>query len=563
MATPDPARRRPALLTVDDDVGVARAVQRDLRRRYGETYQVVGADSGQAALDVLGQLKLRDQDVALLLVDQRMPQMEGVDFLERAIDVVPRAKRVLLTAYADTHAAIKSINDLALDHYLVKPWDPPEEKLYPVIDDLLADWQASARAAEARDGVRVIGHRFSQGSHTVRDFLARNLVPYRWVDVERDPEGERLLKAAGATGERLPVVVFPDGSWLEVPETLQVAEKVGLSTTAKGDFYDLVIVGGGPAGLAAAVYGASEGLSTVMVEREAPGGQAGQSSRIENYLGFPTGLSGEDLARRASTQALRFGAEVLSVRDVEGLEARGPARVVRLGDGHELTAHAVLIATGVAWRRLDVPGETELRGKGIYYGAARSEAQACEREDVLVVGGANSAGQAAVELAKVARRVTILYRGDSLATSMSSYLIDQIAELDTIEVRTGTQVTAAHGADQLEAVTLATPEGEGRLEASSMFIFIGAQPGTEWLDGVVARDRRGFVYSGRDALTAAGNGSGPRWAEDRDPYLLETSQPGVFVAGDVRHQSIKRVASAVGEGSMSVQFVHQYLGEMP
>jgi thioredoxin reductase (NADPH) len=559
-----PPARRPVLLAVDDDPGVGRAVQRDLRRRYGERFQVIGADSGQGALDVLDQLALRDQEVALLLADQRMPGMEGVDFLELAIERTPGAKRVLLTAYADTHAAIKAINDISLDHYLTKPWDPPEEHLYPVLDDLLADWEAAVRAAEQQRGVRVIGHRFSQESHAIRDFLARNLVPYIWLDVERDAEAQVLLTASGCDGFRLPTVVFEDGSVMEVPTTLAVAEKVGLETQASADFYDLVIVGGGPAGLAAAVYGASEGLETVLVEREAPGGQAGQSSRIENYLGFPTGLSGADLTHRANTQAQRLGAEVLTVREVAKVEARGPARVVTMADGTELSAHAVLIASGVSWRKLEVPGADALAGRGVYYGAARSEAVACSDEEVFVVGGANSAGQAAVHLAKFAAEVTILYRGNDLGKSMSRYLIDQIEAIANIRVRLGAQVTEVHGTDSVEAITI---NGTERAAGSSLFIFIGALPRTEWLDGAVARDERGFVLAGADVRAAAELGGAaagaPPWPLKREPYLLETSMPGVFVAGDVRHQSLKRVASAVGEGSMSVQFVHQYLGELP
>ncbi len=560
MSTSTPARR-PVLLAVDDDPGVGRAVQRDLRRRYGGSYQVVGADSGAGALDVLRQLELRGQEVALLLSDQRMPGMEGVDFLEQAIELTPVAKRVLLTAYADTQAAIKAINEVSLDHYLTKPWDPPEEHLYPVVDELLRAWEAEAAAADQLRGVRVVGHRFSPESHAIRDFLARNLVAYHWLDAERDPEAQRLLTAAGTDDARLPTVVFEDGSFLQVPSTLEVAEKVGLQTHAQTDFYDLVIIGGGPAGLAAAVYGASEGLSTVLVEREAPGGQAGQSSRIENYLGFPTGVSGADLTSRASTQAQRLGAEVLTVREVATLEARGPARVVRMADGTELAAHALIISTGVSWRRLEVPGADRLAGRGVYYGAARSEALACANEEVFVVGGANSAGQAAVHLAGFAGKVTILYRGDDLAKSMSQYLVDQLAQLPNVELRLGAQVTEIHGADSVEAITV---NGGERLPGSSLFIFIGAQPRTEWLEGVLARDARGFVLAGSDVKAAAalGGAGAPPWPLQREPYLLESSLPGVFVAGDVRHQSLKRVASAVGDGSMSVQFVHQYLGEL-
>ncbi len=558
MSTPP---RRPVLLAVDDDPGVGRAVQRDLRRKYGEKYQVVGADSGQGALEILAQLKLRDQKVALLLSDQRMPGMEGVDFLEQAIKGTPGAKRVLLTAYADTQAAIKAINDVSLDHYLTKPWDPPEQHLYPVLDDLLQDWEAAEAAREAKHGVRVVGHRFSADSHAIRDFLARNGVPYLWVDAERDPEGARILDACGCDATRLPTVVFEDGSFMQVPTSLEVAERVGLRTTAEGDFYDLIIIGGGPAGLAAAVYGASEGLETVLVEREAPGGQAGQSSRIENYLGFPTGVSGAQLTSRASTQAQRLGAEVLTVQEIVKIEARGPARVVTLTDGTEIAAHALLIATGVSWRKLDVPGAGELAGKGVYYGAALSDAVSCKAEEVFVVGGANSAGQAAVNLAGHAAKVTILYRGDDLAKSMSTYLIEQLAKLPNVEVRLGASVTEIHGTASVEGVTI---NGEERADGTAIFIFIGAQPRTDWLDGLLARDPRGFVLAGADvgAAAAIGGAGAPPWPLQRRPFLLETSMPGVFVAGDVRHQSLKRVASAVGEGSMSVQFVHEYLGEL-
>ncbi|HEX8104804.1 MAG TPA: FAD-dependent oxidoreductase [Solirubrobacteraceae bacterium] len=560
MEAATPRAPKPALITVDDDPGVARAVQRDLRRRYGDRYQVLSAQSGQAALDVLGKLVLREQPVAMMVADQRMPGMSGVEFLEAALHQAPRAKRVLLTAYADTSAAIKAINDVSLDHYLLKPWDPPEENLYPVLDDLLSQWQAED-FADSDGQIRVIGHRFSQDSHTIRDFLARNQVPHRWLDIERDEEAQQLLTAAHADGGKLPVVVFSDGEHLEVPDTLEVARRIGLETEARGDFYDLIIIGAGPAGLAGAVYGASEGLSTVIVERDAPGGQAGQSSRIENYLGFPTGLSGAELTRRANAQAQRFGAEFVSVSDVGGLEAKGPARVVRLGNGTELSAHAVLIATGVAYRKLGIPGSEELAGRGVYYGAARTEAAACQDEEVFVIGGANSAGQAAVYLAQRAAKVTILCRGDSLAKSMSQYLIDQIAAIPNIEVRTNARPTAAHGDDHLTALTVEDSDGERTEPCSSVFVFIGAAPRTDWLDGTLARDDRGFILSGPDLK--APQAPRPHWPLKREPLLLETSVPGVFVAGDVRHQSIKRVASAVGEGAMAVQFVHQYLGLQP
>ena len=551
---------KPALITVDDDPGVARAVQRDLRRRYGDRYQVLSAPSGQAALDVLGKLVLRSQPVAMMVADQRMPGMSGVEFLESALQQAPNAKRVLLTAYADTTAAIKAINDVSLDHYLLKPWDPPEENLYPVLDDLLAEWQ-SGELADGDGGIRVVGHRFSLESHNIRDFLARNRVPHRWLDIERDGEAQQLLEAADAGGGDLPVVVFEDGESLSVPSTVAVANKIGLSTEAQGDFYDLVIVGAGPAGLAGAVYGASEGLSTVVVEREATGGQAGQSSRIENYLGFPSGLSGSDLAQRADIQAKRFGAEFLAVSDVEGIEAKGPVRVVRLGDGAEITTHAILVASGVAYRKLEIRGADALTGRGVYYGAARTEAAACEGEEVFVIGGANSAGQAAVYLAARAAKVTVLYRGDSLQSSMSQYLIDQIDAIANIEVRTNAQATRAHGEEQLTGLTVEDADGAREEPCTSVFVFIGAAPRTEWLDGTIARDQRGFILSGVD-LTSP-QAPHPRWPLKREPLLLETSLPGVFVAGDARSQSIKRVASAVGEGAMAVQFVHQYLGQLP
>ncbi len=549
---------KPVMISVDDDPGVSRAVQRDLRREYGDRYRVLRAESGSQGLEMLGQVALREEPVALLLADQRMPQMTGVEFLERALAVVPEAKRVLLTAYADTQAAIDAINKVALDHYLMKPWDPPEEQLYPVITDLLSDWQADL---PGEVGIRVVGHRFSRESHELKDFLARNNVPYRWLDAELDPEARVLLDASGADPAALPVLVFPDGDVLAAPDHREVAERVGLTTRADAPFYDLVVVGGGPAGLAAAVYGASEGLRTVLVERDAPGGQAGQSSRIENYLGFPVGLSGGDLARRATAQAQRFGARLLSVSDAVALEARGPARVLRLADGEEISAHAVVVATGVQYRRLEVPGAEALTGRGVYYGGSRAEAPSVRGEEVLIVGGANSAGQAALYFAGFASKVTVLCRGGDLRDGMSRYLTDRIDEAGNIEVRLRTEIAAAHGDGALEAVTVADRDSgrEERLPAAAMFIFIGARPNTDWLDGLLARDDHGFLLAGPDLR---GPGVRPGWPEERSPLLLESSMPGVFVAGDVRHQSIKRVAGAVGDGSMSVQFVHQYLGTL-
>lgn len=557
-ATAEPRSAKPVMISVDDDPGVSRAVQRDLRREYGERYRVLRAESGAQGLEILGQVALRDERVALLLADQRMPRMTGVEFLERALAVVPEAKRVLLTAYADTQAAIDAINRVALDHYLMKPWDPPEEQLYPVISDLLSDWQAGA---SAEVGIRVVGHRFSRESHELKDFLARNNVPYRWLDAELDPEAAVLVEASGADPGCLPVLVFPDGDVLSAPSHREVAERVGLTTRADAPFYDLVVVGGGPAGLAAAVYGASEGLRTVMVERDAPGGQAGQSSRIENYLGFPVGLSGADLARRATAQAQRFGARLLSVSDAVALEPRGPARVLRMGGGEEIAAHAVVVATGVQYRRLDVPGAEELTGRGVYYGGSRAEAPAVRGEEVLVVGGANSAGQAALYFAGFADRVTILCRGGDLRDGMSRYLTDRIDDAGNIAVRLRTEVVAAHGAGSLEAVTVGDRRDgrQERLAAGAMFIFIGAHPNTDWLAGLLARDDHGFLLAGPDLRAP---GVRPPWPLERPPLPLESSLPGVFVAGDVRHQSIKRVAGAVGDGSMAVQLVHQYLGTL-
>lgn len=555
-ATPQPAengtQRRPVILVVDDEPAVLAAVGRDLRRQFGERYRVMRAGSGQEALDLLRELLTRGDQVALLVADQRMPGMSGTEYLVQARTMVPDAKRVLLTAYADTEAAIAAINEVALDYYLLKPWDPPQELLYPVVEDLLVTWESGA--ALESGGVRIIGHRFSKDSHDLRDFLARNRVPGRWLDIERDGEARELLQVAGIDEGGLPVALLEDGTVLEKPTVLELAQRLGVAVQPISDHYDLVIVGGGPAGLAAAVYGASEGLRTVMIEREAPGGQAGQSSRIENYLGFPAGLTGSDLARRATDQARRLGAELLTVRDALALRAEGTGRFVDLSGGETLSANCVLVASGVSYRKLDVPGFADFTGAGIYYGAAMTEARACADQHVVVIGGANSAGQAAVYFSGWAARVTMMVRGDSLAKSMSHYLIEQLAALPNVEVRTGTQPVGAEGADgHLSRLTSRGPDGtEVTEDVDACFVFIGAAPRTDWLDGVVARDERGFILAGLDAKEAG-------WPLKRDPFLLETSVPGVFVAGDVRARSIKRVASAVGEGSMSVSLIHEYL----
>jgi thioredoxin reductase (NADPH) len=546
---------KPVLLTVDDDAEVLRAIERDLRREYGNRFRALRSNSGESALDALRQLKLRNDPVALPLVDQRMPRMSGVEFIEQANTIYPEAKRALLTAYADTEAAIGAINKARVDYYLMKPWDPPEENFYPVLNDLLDDWLASFRPPF--EGIRVLGHRWSPQSLEIKSFLAGNHVPYQWLDVETNDEAGRMLE--GAPGRKLPLVVFPDGEQLEAPDAPQMARKIGLRTRANQQFYDLIIVGGGPAGLAAAVYGASEGLKTVMVERQAPGGQAGTSSRIENYLGFPSGLSGADLARRAVTQARRFGVETLAAEAV-GLRCQDSFRFVQLADGSELSGHVILIASGVAWRKLDVPGAERLAGAGIYYGASMTEAISCRDEDVFVLGGANSAGQAAMHLSKYARHVTMLARATDLAATMSRYLIDQIAATPNIIVRCRANVLEAHGETHLEAITIADSETRETLPTKSLFIFIGAQPRTDWLEGKLERDEHGFILSGPDLLR---DGRKPRgWTIERDPFLLETSVPGVFVAGDVRRGSVKRVASSVGEGAIAVQFMHQYLSKL-
>jgi len=546
--------RRTAIVTVDDDPGVSRAVARDLRRRYGEQHRIVRAESGAAALEALTQMKLRGEQVAVILADYRMPEMNGIELLERAMDIYPAARRALLTAYADTGAAIDAINVVDLDYYLLKPWDPPEEKLYPVVDALLDAWDSSDHKPVPE--LKVVGHRWSARSSAVREFLARNQVPYRWYAAD-EPEGRRLLDAAQADDLTLPVVITADGDVLVEPSETDLAGRVGLTTTPSTDFYDLVVVGGGPAGLGSAVYGASEGLRTLMVERIATGGQAGQSSRIENYLGFPDGVSGAQLTDRARRQAAKFGAEILMTREVTGLEANGPARTVRFSDGGAVTAHTVILATGVSYRQLTAPGLPELTGAGVFYGSALTEAVGCKDHDVYIVGGANSAGQAAVYLARTARSVTLLVRGPSLRKSMSYYLIQQVEAMPNINVRVCTEISEAHGNGRLEGLTL-RDANNGRtdtVEAHWLFVFIGAAPLTDWLGDAVARDSRGFILTGPDLVAHHLEG----WPLERPPYHLETSVPGVFVAGDVRSESAKRVASAVGEGAMAVMLVHRYL----
>src|SRR5246500_5557617 len=547
---------KPVLLTVDDDSDVLRAIERDLRSKYGGDYRVIGSDSPEEALNLLKQLKVRNDTVALLLADQRMPQMDGVALLREGMQIFPDAKRALLTAYADTTAAISQINEANIHYFFLKPWDPPAEHLYPQLDDLLDDWQASYRPVF--EGIRVLGTRWSPKSYELRDFLARNRVPYHWIDVElsvNDPETKRLLDVLGPESASLPVVLFPDGTKLLESIPAQVAQKVGLRTRAKTSFYDLAIIGGGPAGLAAAVYGASEGLHTVMIEKEAPGGQAGMSARIENYLGFPIGLSGGDLARRAVVQAQRFGVEILSPLEAVSVRTEGSYRFLKLGDGNEISCHALMIATGVQWRRLEAPGVDRMQGAGVYYGGGSTEALSCKGEIIYVVGGANSAGQAAMNFAKYADRVVIAVRGDSLSSTMWQYLIDQVKETPNIQIWPHASVSEVHGETHLEEISFLCSDTNKveRGASTAMFIFIGALPRTEWLANVVERDERGFILTGPDLIR---DGQRPKgWKLDRDPFLLETNVPGLFAVGDVRHGSVKRVASGVGEGSVAVQFI--------
>jgi thioredoxin reductase (NADPH) len=547
---------KPAILTVDDDPRVSAAISRDLQSRYGADYRVVRAASGDEALGVLTKLALRSQPVAMIASDQRMPAMTGIEMLERARTLAPGAKQLLLTAYADTGVAIKAINDIGLDHYLLKPWDPPEERLYPVIDDLLGDWRRAN--LDVTTDLRVVGHRWSDRSHEIKTFLARNHVPYRWYDVERDPESQRLMDLAEATTSDLPLVLVQAGDALRSPTTLDLADALGLRTRAEQPLYDLCIVGGGPAGLAAAVYAASEGLSTVIVEREAPGGQAGQSAAIENYLGFPKGLSGSDLTQRAVAQATRFGAEMVLARDVVGLQPRGPVHAVVLQGAGDIEARAIIVATGVSYRHLDADGIDAFTGRGVYYGTNASDASQCQGDDVYIVGAANSAGQAALNLARFAKRVVLVVRGPTLEDRMSQYLVDRITQSPTIDVRYRSEVVGCAGEGHLEALTLVNRASDERedVPARWLFVFIGASPRTDWLGPEIARDDKGFVVTGQDLQHPEYE---DRWRLARPPYVLETSRPGVFAAGDVRLDSMKRVASAVGEGAMSVHLVHRYL----
>jgi thioredoxin reductase (NADPH) len=549
---------KPVIWTVDDDPDVLRAVERDLRRHYGDRYRVISADSGASALESTKQLKLRNEPVALFLVDQRMPRMSGVEFLEKAVELYPDAKKALLTAYADTDAAIRAINNVHIDHYLMKPWDPPEERLYGVVDDMLDDWQASYHPDF--QGVRVIGNQWSPHSSEVRDFLGRNFLPHQWLNIEKDEAAQQLLKTTGADVSSLPIVVFPDGSFLGNPPVTELARKLGLKTKAEFPFYDLVVVGAGPAGLAAAVYGSADGLHTLLIEREAPGGQAGRSSRIENYLGFPTGLSGNDLARRAVAQARRFGAEILAPQEVVGVRIEGPSRVLKLADGSAVGCRALLIATGIAFRKLDVPGLDRLSGAGVFYYAPMSDAFSYRDGDVYIVGGANSAGQAAMYFSKFARKVTMLVRGSAISDSMSQYLENQLAATKNIEVKLNSSVTEVEGGAHCENITIKnnkTGETE-KVSASALLIYAGAVPRTDWLEGIVQRDSQGYLISGQHLMLEGKRPTG--WTVNRDPFYLETSVPGIFVAGDVRHRSAKGVTSGVGEGAMAVKLVHQYLG---
>ena len=547
---------KPILLVVDDDANVLSAVARDLRRHYGRDYRILRADSGTAALELLGELKGRGEPVALMLSDQRMPKMDGVTFLSEAMKYHPKSKRALLTAYADTEAAIGAINQSRVDYYLLKPWDPPEEKLYPVLDDMLDEWRASFRPGYG--GVRIIGDRWSAQCHRLRDFLARNQVPYNFLDVESSPEARALVSGEAGDPSRLPLVILPDGTKLAAPEPVEIAEHIGLKTKARERFYDLAIVGAGPAGLAVAVYGGSEGLRSVLIERQAPGGQAGTSSKIENYLGFPAGISGGELARRAVDQTRKFGVEILTPQEATALRVEGPYKHLTLADGSEISCHVLMLSMGVSWNLLPAEGADRLAGAGIYYGAAMSELLQVKGQTVYTVGGGNSAGQAAMYFKDYADKIVMILRGSSLDAKMSHYLVSRIESAENIEVRLNTEIRACQGGERLEALELWDKQS-GRKEvapASYLFVFLGATPLTGWLGGSVACDARGFILTGPD-LDAATHMRG--WPLERPPSLLETNVPGIFASGDARHNSVKRVASAVGEGSVAVYFMHQFL----
>ncbi len=552
--------KKPILLSVDDDQQVLRSLKRDLRGQYKDDYRIISTDSAEDALGAVEELKKKGETIALFLSDQRMPQMLGVDFLEKAKVHFPLAKRVLLTAYSDTDAAIKAINDVQLDYYLMKPWDPPEEKLFPVLDELLADWQLTYRPEFS--GIRVIGYEYSPKSHNIKDWLAANLLPYRWINA-RSEQGEQLIELHDCENKELPLVILEDGTAMGDPTLADLGEQLGMSGTASEDFYDVVIIGAGPAGMAAAVYGGSEGLKTLVIESRAPGGQAGSSSRIENYLGFPSGLSGSELTRRAMAQTLRFGVEVVSPREVTGIEIRDNYKILTLDNGDEIKTRSVILTTGVQYRHLPAEGADKFTGAGVYYGAAMTEARACEEKTIYVVGGGNSAGQGAVYLSKFAKEVNILVRKPDLTSSMSSYLIDQIDAIENINVQGFREVVKVCGDnDHIERLVLKNCEDESTYEipADALFIFIGARPRTEWLErGQVMTDRRGFVLTGRDLLASEERRKG--WPLERNPFLLETCQPGIFAAGDVRAGAMNRVASAVGEGAMAIKFVHEYLAE--
>jgi thioredoxin reductase (NADPH) len=548
--------KKPYILALDDDPAVIRAIERDLKSKFSASYRILAADSPDKAMGFVRQLTSRGDRVALFLVDQRMPQISGTDFLLQAILLQPEARRVLLTAYADSNAAIDAINKVKLNHYLMKPWEPPEQNLYPILSDLLEDWNATSR--ESFEGIYIVGTRWAPSTHELKNFLAKSQIPYRWVEPggTSDP---RIQAAVGDDLSDLPVMIFPDGSVLKKPQLPEVASKLGLTTTPTREFYDVIIVGAGPAGLACALYSSTEGLHTILVEREAPGGQAGLSSRIENYLGFPSGLSGADLARRGVSQVKRFGTEVLAPVQAVSLNVQGEYRVVKLSNGRELAAHSVVIASGVQWRMLNIPGIDRLSGAGVYYGAADTEAASCKGEDVYVIGGANSAGQAAVHFSEVARSVTMLVRGDSLARSMSYYLVERIKAIPNIKVETCTELIEVRGEDRLNGITIRHVDSKTHEErpAGALFVFIGAEPQTDWLQDTLCRDEKGFLLTGRNLMLDGKHP--PGWQLDRDPFLLETNVAGVFAVGDVRTGAVRRVANGVGEGSIVVYFIHQYL----